>query len=134
MPVKLPLIGKENDTSSLDADKFHQYCERVALPDRMFISFGDIHIYLPFKSYACFALIYLVWSVCVTTSASVHISTSHSFVTLACAKCFLLAPPATSYIRSISVAPIVLVFSVEPLISTVGVTAVGLPAPSKPIT
>ena len=46
----------------------------------------------------------------------------------------MLAPPATSYIRSISVAPIVLVFSVEPFISTVGVTAVGLPAPSKPIT
>ncbi len=35
---------------------------------------------------------------------------------------------------SISVAPIVLVFSVRPLISGVGVTAIGLPAPSKPIT
>ena len=48
--VKPPLIGKENDTSSLEADRFHQYCERVALPDRMFISFGAIHIYRPFKS------------------------------------------------------------------------------------
>ena len=35
---------------------------------------------------------------------------------------------------SISVAPIVLVFCVRPFISGVGVTAVGLPAPSKPIT
>ena len=46
----------------------------------------------------------------------------------------MLAPPATSYIRIISVAPIVLVFSVRPFTSTVGVTAIGLPAPSKPIT
>ena len=35
---------------------------------------------------------------------------------------------------SISVAPIVLVFCVRPFISGVGVTAIGLPAPSKPIT
>ena len=35
---------------------------------------------------------------------------------------------------SISVAPMVLVFCVRPFISGVGVTAIGLPAPSKPIT
>lgn len=35
---------------------------------------------------------------------------------------------------SISVAPIVLVFCVRPFISGVGVTAVGLPEPSNPIT
>jgi hypothetical protein len=63
----------------------------------------------------------------VISSVFVAFSTSHSLVVLACAKCFLFQTQG-SYITSISSAAIVLVFSDNEFMSTVGLSKVGAAA------
>jgi hypothetical protein len=75
-------------------------------------------------SFACFVFIYLSSSVHAKASASVAISTSPSFATPAFARCFLFQTQG-SYKISISSAAIVLVFSDNEFISTVGLSKVG---------
>jgi hypothetical protein len=60
------------------------------------------NIFLFATSQACFGFTYLVWSVYQTDSASVAISTSHSFVVLAFALCFLFTSQTLSYIGNVS--------------------------------